>query len=80
MCGVWQSRGVKDGTENFPRTRMPLPLVSISQPPFCFCASSLAAAGGGCSGHFFSAIAVVANDADANEASIEAFGDGARHS
>ena len=37
-------------------------------------------AGGGCSGHFFSAIAVVANDADANEASIEAFGDGARHS
>lgn len=78
MCGVWQSRGVKDGTEK--RTRMPLPLVSISQPPFCFCASSLAAAGGGCSGHFFSAIAVVANDADANEASIEAFGDGARHS
>ena len=54
--------------------------MSISQPPFCFCASSLAAAGGGCSGHFFSAIAVVANDADANEASIEAFGDGARHS
>ena len=50
------------------------------QPPFCFCASSLAAAGGGRSGHFLSAIAVVAKDADAREASIEALGDGARHS
>ena len=50
------------------------------QPPFCFCASSLAAAGGGRSGHLLSAIAVVAKDADAREASIEALGDGARHS
>ena len=39
-----------------------------------------AVAGGGRSGHFLSAIAVVAKDADAREASIEALGDGARHS
>lgn len=57
---------------------------STVQPPFCFCASrstsSLLAADGGCAGHFFRAIAVVANDADANEPSIEAVGEGARHS
>ena len=41
---------------------------------------AMCVAGGGRSGHFLSAIAVVAKDADAREASIEALGDGARHS